>query len=91
MKNYTLIRLRKQSGKTQRQVAQDIGISKSMYAMIETGRRTGSYITMKKVARYFGKTIDEIFDPYFFNQNARVTRADRKDGEGEDRDQHQAS
>ena len=52
---------RKELGKTQIQVAQDLGISYSMYVKIELGRRNPSIKTMKKMSNYFKKTVDELF------------------------------
>ena len=74
MKNDILIQLRKTSGQTQEEVAKQIGISRSMYAMIEIGERTGRYPTLKKIANYFGKTVDEVFGAYFFTVDAHEVR-----------------
>lgn len=52
---------REKLGKTQIQVAQDIGISYSMYAKIELGYRSPSKKTMEKMSKYFKKTVDELF------------------------------
>lgn len=52
---------RKKKGKTQKEVAEDIGISMIMYSFMEQGLRKGSDATKKKIADYYGKTIDELF------------------------------
>lgn len=52
---------RQKKGKTQAQAAKDIGISHNMYSFIEQGLRRGSADTMKDIADYYGKTIDELF------------------------------
>ena len=52
---------RKELGKTQIQAAQDIGISYSMYVKMELGDKNPSRETMKKTAKYFKKTVDELF------------------------------
>lgn len=70
VKNDVLIKLREELGKTQEEAAEEIGISRSMYAMIEIGERLGRYPTLKKIADYYGKSVDEIFGPYFFERDA---------------------
>lgn len=52
---------RNKKGKTQKEVAEDIGISMIMYSFMEQGLRKGSDKTKKKIAEYYGKTIDELF------------------------------
>lgn len=74
MKNNILIELREQAGKTQEEAAKDIGISRSMYAMIEIGKRVGRYPTLKKIADYYGKTVDEVFPLYFFDKRTHTSR-----------------
>lgn len=56
--NTTLKKLRKTRGLTQEQAAVKIGISPSMYKKVESGERLGSYETLKKIADYFGVTVD---------------------------------
>lgn len=60
-RNEKLISLRLQKNKTQMQVAEEVGISTSALAMIETGQRNGKDSTKKKIASYYGKTVDELF------------------------------
>jgi putative transcriptional regulator len=74
MKNEMLIKLRNIKELTQEQAAQDIGISRSMLAMMESGDRVGSYHTLKKVADYYGKSVEELFEQNFFNQDAHEVR-----------------
>lgn len=52
---------RKELGKTQNEAARDIGISYSMYVKMELGDKNPSRETMNKTARYFKKTVDELF------------------------------
>lgn len=52
---------RKKKGKTQKQVAEDVGISMIMYSFLEQGLRKGSDETKKKIADYYEKTVDELF------------------------------
>lgn len=88
MKNDVLIKLREATGKTQEEIAKEIGISRSMYAMIEIGERFGRYPTLKKIADYFGKPVDEVFGQYFFEHNAHKTRHNETVPEVVDSDTH---
>lgn len=47
--------------KTQKEIADSIGISQSTYAMYETGERTPSDENKRKLALLFHKTVQEIF------------------------------
>ncbi|MFJ7665560.1 helix-turn-helix transcriptional regulator [Lysinibacillus sp. NPDC097195] len=55
----TLIRLR--GDKTRTEVALDLDITRQMLGAIERGDRTPSLNLAKKIADYYGKTVDEIF------------------------------
>jgi len=48
-------------GLSQRQVAEAVGISQSSYAMIEGGYRHPRKEVEKKLADFFGVTVDELF------------------------------
>ena len=61
MKNKKMLELRKVLLKTQDDVAKDIGISQSSYAMIEGGHRHPRKNIQKELADYFGVTVDELF------------------------------
>ena len=55
-------RLRNLRGdKSQKEVAEAIGISQSSYAMYETGDRVPSDENKRKLAAFFRKTVQEIF------------------------------
>ena len=55
-------KLRELRGKeTQKRIAEGIGIKKSTYAMYERGERVPRDETKVKIARYFGKDVQEIF------------------------------
>lgn len=56
-----MYRLRLKMGLTQRRVAEAVGISQSSYAMIESGRRHPRKEVEKKLADFFGVTVDELF------------------------------
>lgn len=62
MKNDRLVALR--ADLTQKEVAKDIGIPISTYAMIETGRRFPRRNLQARLAKYHGVTVDYLF----FNQ-----------------------
>ncbi len=66
MKNTRLINLRETAEMTQRQLAKEVGLTQSMIALIETGRRAPSWTYRLRLARYFGVTIDWLFfDPTY--------------------------
>ena len=56
-----LKRAREESGLTMEKVADEIGITKSYYSMIENGKRGLSYPMAVKIAQVFGKEPDDIF------------------------------
>lgn len=62
MKQTKLIALRKEKGLTQLEVAAKLGISRSMYAMIELGQRTGSYYTLRRIADFYGRPLDDLLE-----------------------------
>lgn len=47
--------------KTQKEVADAVGIAQSTYAMYESGRRRATDENKLALASYFGKTVQEIF------------------------------
>lgn len=59
MDNELLRELR--GGKTQEEIAKDIGITKSAWAMYERGERIPRDEVNVKIAKYFGRTIEELF------------------------------
>lgn len=62
MKKDKLVALRKERGMTQAEVASELGISRSMYAMIELGERVGSYYTLKRIADFYQRPLEEILE-----------------------------
>jgi transcriptional regulator with XRE-family HTH domain len=56
----TLKRLREQKGLLQKQVASDLGIGYSNYNKLENGIRDVSLEELKKIAKYYGLTLDEL-------------------------------
>lgn len=56
-----LIKLRKERGMTQQQVAEILGITRSFYGMIETGDRNPTLELAKRIAELFQVEIEQIF------------------------------
>lgn len=56
-----LTKLRKAHNLSQKELADKLGLSQPMIAMMEAGERRGGDETKLKVAKFFGKTVDEIF------------------------------
>lgn len=65
-------------GLSQRQVAEAVGISQSSYAMIEGGHRHPRKEVEKKLADFFGVTVDELF----FGQDYHGSRLEEPDPRG---------
>ena len=61
MKNEILIAARKQSGKTQKQVAIEIGIAEVSYKAYEYTKRTPSAPIGNSIARALGTTSEKLF------------------------------
>lgn len=59
-----MIRLR--GDRTQKEIAEEMGIPVSTYAMVENGYRYPRKRLQKKFVDYFGLTVDELF----FNQQS---------------------
>ncbi|WP_371375280.1 helix-turn-helix transcriptional regulator [Sporomusa aerivorans] len=59
MKNQILLTLRGQ--KSRASVAKDLRITPQGLGLIERGERIPRPILMKRIADYYGKTVDEIF------------------------------
>lgn len=56
-----LAELRNRRNLSQKDAAHQIGISTSMLAMMETGERSGTDKTKKKVADFYGVTVGYLF------------------------------
>lgn len=52
---------REKMGKTQLEVAKEIGISYSMLQQLEQGRRGASDRTKVKFSKYYGKSVEYLF------------------------------
>ncbi|AIF54163.1 helix-turn-helix transcriptional regulator [Pelosinus sp. UFO1] len=57
----SLVMLRKSKGITQAEVAESIGISRSFYALIESGFRCPTYRIAKQLAIIFDHEVEELF------------------------------
>lgn len=56
-----LTEMRKKSGYTQKDIAEQLGVSRSYYGMIENGARTPSLNTARRIADLFRSDINELF------------------------------
>ena len=54
--------LRKKSKLSQEELAYAVGVTRQTITSIEVGKYTASLALAYKIARYFGKTIEEVFD-----------------------------
>ena len=54
--------LRKQQKLSQEELALAVGVTRQTITSIEVGKYTASLTLAYKIARYFGKTIEEVFD-----------------------------
>lgn len=62
MKNEILIAARKQSGKTQNQVAAEIGIAEVAYQRYEYGSGVNTIKTAIRIAKSLGTTVEKLWD-----------------------------
>ena len=61
MKNSRFKELRQQRGHTQGSLGKELSIAGDYVNMIENGRRTPGFALAKRIADYFGVTVDELF------------------------------
>jgi len=54
--------LRKQRKMSQEELAMAVGVTRQTITSIENGKYTASLVLAYKIARYFGKSIEEVFD-----------------------------
>ena len=55
-------KLRKQHKLSQEELALAVGVTRQTITSLEVGKYTASLVLAFKIARYFGKTIEEVFD-----------------------------
>ncbi|MDF2635418.1 MAG: transcriptional regulator, family [Pelosinus sp.] len=73
----TLVRLRKGENKTQAEIAELVGISRSFYALIEINLRNPNYGLAKKIAKIFNQDVERIFfdiDDFKMKQSIENTK-----------------
>lgn len=54
--------LRKQHKLSQEELARAVGVTRQTITSIECGKYTASLVLAYKIAKYFGLTIEEVFD-----------------------------
>jgi putative transcriptional regulator len=54
--------LRKKNKLSQEELALAVGVTRQTITSIEVGKYTASLVLAHKIAKYFGKTIEEVFD-----------------------------
>ena len=57
-----IAQLRKERKLTQEELAKAVGVSRQTIISIENEKYTASLVLASKIAHYFGKTIEEVFD-----------------------------
>lgn len=58
----SIAQLRKERKLTQEELAKAVGVSRQTIISIENERYMASLVLAYKIAHYFGKTIEEVFD-----------------------------
>ena len=58
----TIPELRKQRKLTQEELALAVGVTRQTITSLEVGKYTASLVLAYKIARYFGKAIEEVFN-----------------------------
>ena len=54
--------LRKARRMSQEELANAVGVTRQTITSLEVGKYTASLVLAYKIAKYFGKTIEEVFD-----------------------------
>lgn len=57
-----IIALRKERGLSQAELARELGVTRQTIISIENERYTASLVLAHRIARLFGKAIEDIFD-----------------------------
>lgn len=63
-----LLSLRKNIGKTQEEVAKELGITRATYANYEAGKTQPDFDILLKIANYFNVSLDYLCDHPYNNQ-----------------------
>jgi putative transcriptional regulator len=75
MKNMMFLYYRESKGFSQQEVADELGICKDYVNMIENNRRTPGFFLAKRIADFFGTTVDKLF----FYQNSEQIVQNREE------------
>lgn len=75
MKNMMFLYFRESKGYSQQEVADELGICKDYVNMIENNRRTPGFVLAKRIADFFGTTVDKLF----FCQNSEQIVQNREE------------
>ena len=57
-----IAQLRKERKISQEELAQAVGVTRQTITSIEVGKYTASLVLAYKIAQFFGKSIEEVFD-----------------------------
>ncbi len=57
-----IAKLRKENKLSQEELALAVGVTRQTITSIEVGKYTASLVLAYKIAKYFNKTIEEVFD-----------------------------
>ena len=57
-----IAKLRKENKLSQEELALAVGVTRQTITSIEVGKYTASLVLTYKIAKYFNKTIEEVFD-----------------------------
>lgn len=60
--NTKIPQLRKARKLSQQELADAVGVTRQTITSLEVGKYTASLVLAYKIARYFGMTIEEVFD-----------------------------
>ncbi len=60
--NTRIPELRKQRKLSQEELAQAVGVTRQTITSLEVGKYTASLVLAYRIARYFGLSIEEVFD-----------------------------
>lgn len=70
--NTRIKELRKQHKLSQEELAFEVGTTRQTITSIEVGKYTASLVLAYKIAKFFGLTIEEVFDFSDIEQKAEV-------------------
>ncbi|MFX4263098.1 helix-turn-helix transcriptional regulator [Pelotomaculum propionicicum] len=76
MKNVKFKELRQRGGYTQAALGRVFGITPDYVNIIENGRQTPGFVLAKRIADFFGVTVDELFFCEPKEQNVQKSAAD---------------